>query len=378
VDVGFEQSKVDACLFFLRDQAGDLVGIVTAYVDDMLIVGTERVIAGIKMKLKAKFAMKDLGPLKRLLGVEYELVNDEEHQQHYWRVSLSDYLTQLYKETREVAMKLGLKDKLPSTPGTPGKALIYDELNDKVCQFEYRRCVGKLLFGMRKAWPHVSNCVRELSSHLDHPTMVHWAEAWQVVQYLYHHQQEVLRLYAPKELRVTAYVDASFAPPGKSRRSVAGILVTVGGCLVQWISKSEPTVALSSTESEYIAMSMCAQEVKFVSMLLQELDGMPNKLPSIICEDNTGAIFLGQNCQVGNRSKHIDTRFHFVREMIQSGELQVVYVPGEVNLADMCTKNLARNRFSKLADSVLCGQLGSIRREDVRKVERRESVCDKL
>jgi hypothetical protein len=87
----------------------------------------------------------------------------------------------------------------------------------------------------------------------------------------------------PSELHVVAYVDASFAAPNESRRSIAGMIVTVGGSLVQWMSKMEATVALSSTEAEYIAMSMCSQEVKFVNMILMELEGY-NKmlLPSVI------------------------------------------------------------------------------------------------
>jgi hypothetical protein len=368
VEVGFEQSKVDTCLFFLFDDDGCLIGMVTAYVDDMLIVGTERVIAGIKIKLRRKFSMKDLGPIQKLLGVTYKLEVDESTQNKYWRVSLEDYLQKLYDETKIIAEKLQLDEKLYDVPATSGKGLSYDVVSDVLYQFEYRRCVGKLLFGMRKAWPHVCSCVRELSMHLDHPTRVHWRAAWQVVQFLHLHKDLVLRIMKPTELRVTAYVDASFAIPGESRKSVAGIIVTIRGSLVQWISKMEGTVALSSTEAEYIAMSMCGQEVKFVTMLLKEMNKEGTKLPAIICEDNTGAIFLGENSQIGHCSKHINTRYHFIREMIKQGEVQVVYVSSDQNVADLCTKNLARDRYTTLATRILHGDLGRIRREDVRNI----------
>jgi len=126
-----------------------------------------------------------------------------------------------------------------------------------VLQYEYWHCVGKLLFGMQKAWPQVCNCVRDLSGFFDHPTKLHWAEAWQVVQYLHQHQDKILQSTTQTEMRVCVYVDASFAPPSDSWHSIAGMLVTVGGSLVQWVSKAKGPVALLSSKAEY--MSMCAQ-----------------------------------------------------------------------------------------------------------------------
>ncbi len=137
---------------------------------------------------------------------------------------------------------------------------------------------------------------------------------------------------------------------------------------MQWISKSQATTALSSTEAEYVAMSICGQEVKFVTMLLDEMVET-TKLPSIIREDNTGALFLVNNPQVGQRTKHIDTRYHFVRDMIQRGEVQAVYVRSENNHADLCTKNLNKNLFGKHGDCIINGDLGSVAREDVKFVE---------
>jgi hypothetical protein len=288
-------------------------------------------------------------------------------------VSLQDYIKEIYKEMLQVVQKYNIPNVKGEIPGTPGKTLPKTTTELVVAQPEYRRCVGKLLFGMRKAWPHVSNSVRELSGHLEAPSMIHWQEAYRVCKYLWNNKDMHLKLRKPRELRVSAYVDASYAPPNESRKSIAGLLVTVGGCLVQWMSRAESVTALSSTEAEYIAMSICAQEVKFVSMLLNEMS-KEAKTPSIIREDNTGALFLVDNAQLGNRTKHIDTRYHFVRDMVKSEELQAVYVRSELNHADMCTKNLPRDKYEKHAMVVMNGNLGRILREDVKMCERGDTV----
>jgi hypothetical protein len=344
---------------------------VSVYVDDVLIAGSPKTITLLKNKMKDSFAMKDLGKLSKLLGVQYKLKIDELGS--YYDVSLEDYIEETYKEMLEVARRYALPNVKGEIPGTPGKTLEKTTVEQVIAQPEYRRCVGKLLFGMRKAWPHVCNAVQELSGHLDAPSLRHWQEAYRVCEYLWKHRNLHLKLRKPRELRVIAYADASFAPPNEGRKSIAGLLVTVGGCLVQWMSRAESSTALSSTEAEYIAMSMCAQEVKFVSMLLNEMS-KETKTPSIIREDNTGALFLIENAQIGSRTKHIDTRYHFVRDMVRNEELQTVYVRSELNCADLCTKNLPRDKYENHAKNILNGDMGRILREDVKMCERGDTV----
>ena len=82
------------------------------------------------------------------------------------------------------------------------------------------------------------------------------------------------------------------------------VVVTVGSCLVSWSSKAQPSVTLSSTEAEFVAASMCATKITFISMLLDEL-GFSYPMPSTLRENNTGAIFIMNNDQVGQRTKHM-------------------------------------------------------------------------
>ncbi len=112
--------------------------------------------------------------------------------------------------------------------------------------------------------------------------------------------------------------------------------------MVSWQSKALPSVTLSSTKAEYVAPSMCAQEIKFVSTLLHEIAPNHVERPSILREDNTGAIFTAQNHQIGARTKHIDVKFHHVKDMVEDGELELRFVRLEHNFADLMTKNVSK------------------------------------
>ena len=115
--------------------------------------------------------------------------------------------------------------------------------------------------------------------------------------------------------------------------------------MTNWFSQTQRSVTLSSTEAEYCALATGAQEAVFQSMLLEEIIG--HRLPSILLEDNTGAIFLVKNQQVGPRTKHIDVRHHFIRELHEDGSLVVKYTESENNEADMMTKNVVLSLLEK-------------------------------
>ena len=133
--------------------------------------------------------------------------------------------------------------------------------------------------------------------------------------------------------------------------------------ITNWGSKMQPTVTLSSTEAEYVALATCAQEMVFQNQLLEEL-GLCKK-PGLIFEDNTGAIFLVTNKQVGARTKHIDVRHHFVREHVESGNVLVWFIKGEQNASDILTKNVSEALFMYHAENIIYGRI-NFPRENVK------------
>jgi hypothetical protein len=169
------------------------------------------------------------------------------------------------------------------------------------------------------------NTARELSKHFQKPVEEHWKELERFVGYINGNQENIRIAYRrPKELRPMAMVDSNYATNTDDRRSITGEIFTVGGMITNWISKTQGSVTLSSSEAEYVGMATAAQEVRFTQQLLEEV--MSCVLPAIIYEDNTGTIFLVKNQQVGQRTKHISIRAHFIRDLWSQGHLDVQFV----------------------------------------------------
>ena len=122
---------------------------------------------------------------------------------------------------------------------------------------------------------------------------------------------------------------------------------------------------MSSTEAEYVLLSEGAKETAFMTMLLKEL--MDNVImPSIIAEDNTGAIFLSKNKQVGTRTKHIDTRYHFVRDKVEEGSVLVQYVNTIKNPSDLLSKNVTQKIHNAHAKNIINEMMDCWNKEGVK------------
>ena len=219
---------------------------------------------------------------------------------------------------------------------------------------------------MTKVAPKMANAVRELSTHMSCPGPEDWKAIERCVGYLKTRKGRSLTFRAPKELVPVSYCDSNYATDPNDRKSVSGMIHTIGGTIVNWASKKQSTVTLSSTEAEYIALSDCSKEIKFEWMLLKELLNLTKA--AIIYEDNTGAIFLVKNQQVGARTKHIDVRHHYIRGLIKQKTLKIMFVSSEDNCSDIMTKNAQLSIFLKHKESLLNGMVEGWR-EDVNGVE---------
>jgi hypothetical protein len=131
--------------------------------------------------------------------------------------------------------------------------------------------------------------------------------------------------------------DSDYAKDENDRRSVSGQLNTLGGMNTNWTSTKQHTVSFSSSEAEFQALSECVQEAVFTQNLIEELAGQ--KKPAIIYEEDLGTIFQVKNQQVSSRTKHIDIRHHFIRDLQDKKELDVRFKRSENNSADIMTKN---------------------------------------
>ena len=145
---------------------------------------------------------------------------------------------------------------------------------------------------------------------------------------------------------LVVYSDSDWAGNKDSRRSVSGYIMYLKGVPILWKLKLQRTVALSSTEAEYYALSEAAKEIKFLIQVMQSLD-MEVKLPIVVRVDNVGTIFMAENNTATSRTRHIDARRHFVREFIVDGIMKIIFVRSEFNLSDGLTKNITQEIYNR-------------------------------
>lgn len=146
---------------------------------------------------------------------------------------------------------------------------------------------------------------------------------------------------------LSAYSDADWAGDRDDRRSTGAYVFCIGAGAISWSAKRQPTIALSSLEAEYMALTQASKEALWIKRLLNEF-GI--NIPTVIIfGDNQGSLALAKNSVFHARSKHIDIQHHFIRDTIKSGEVEVQYLPTEYMVADVLTKSLPTEMFRKHA-----------------------------
>ena len=141
-------------------------------------------------------------------------------------------------------------------------------------------------------------------------------------------------------------VDSDWGEDKNDRKSYTGVVFILSGGLVVWRTRKQQTVALSTTEAEYMALTEGLREAKYLRNVLNELDLLPN--PLIIYNDNIGAEFIVKNSVINDKSKHIDIKFHYIRDEYNDKVIDIVHKPSEEILADIFTKSLPPVTHQKL------------------------------
>ncbi|KZV44851.1 Aspartyl-tRNA synthetase [Dorcoceras hygrometricum] len=149
---------------------------------------------------------------------------------------------------------------------------------------------------------------------------------------------------------ITGYVDSDYAGNVDTRKSTTGYVFTSNGTAVSWKAMLQPVVALSTTEAEYIAATEAVKEAIWMKGFMRDL-GCEQKTLTVFC-DSQSAVHLTKHQVFHERSKHIDVRLHFIREVIEVGEVSVKKISTQHNPADMCTKVLPVDKFGYCLDLI--------------------------
>ena len=153
------------------------------------------------------------------------------------------------------------------------------------------------------------------------------------------------------------FVDADWASDVNDRKSTSGFVFMLGGAAISWSSKKQTSVALSSTEAEYIAAAHATKEVVWLRRLLTELS-LDLSPPTILHVDNQSAIAIARNPEFHDRTKHIEVRHHFLRHKVEAEEICLEYISTEDQVADVLTKGLVREKHERFSGAMGVRRLG--------------------
>ncbi|CAI7775209.1 unnamed protein product, partial [Closterium sp. NIES-54] len=298
----------------------------------------------VQAALSKALQMKDLGDLKHYLGME--ITRDRKAR----TISLSQefYINNVLKRF-EMELCTPVDTPLPlqhllTAPAVP---------TPEACSEPYPELVGSLMYTMMCTRPELAYPVSVLSRYVapGRFTDLHWKARKRVLRYLQGTTSHTLTLGGLSPPRLEGYTDSSWADDQTDRRSSQGYYFTLRSGIVSWRSTRSSAVSLSSCDAELYAGTMAAQEARWLTFLLQEL-GYPQSTPTLWC-DNQSTIHLSQDPVYHTRTKHIELRHFFVRDLVQREQLNVEYVASHCNLADLFTKP-----FGKVPHHRLLGAMG--------------------
>ncbi|PNX81311.1 copia-type polyprotein [Trifolium pratense] len=324
---------------FVKQGNNQKILIVSIYVDDLIYTGNDTAMMNeFKASMKDKFAMTDLGKMKYFLGVE---VNQGKqgifiHQQKY---------------SAEILKRFGMEDcNKVCSPIVTGCKLVKDENGKPTDATTYKQMIGCLMY-LLATRPDLTFAVCLAARYMERPTEMHVALVKRIMRYL-KGTLKLRMLYKCKEnndLIVKGWSDSDYAGDHDDRKSTSGYVFTLGGSVICWSSKKQLIVTLSTTEAEFVSAASCAYQCLWLKSIL---DHLLIKQPGciVINCDSSSSIKLSKNPILHGRCKHIDVRYHFLRDLSKDGIVELQYCKSHEQLADIMTKALKFDSFCKLRE----------------------------
>ncbi|KAL3523497.1 hypothetical protein ACH5RR_016331 [Cinchona calisaya] len=348
-EFGFIKNEDEPCVY--KKINANAVVFLVLYVDDILLIGNDiPTLQKVKSWLGKCFSMKDLGEAAYILGIKIY----RDRSQKLIGLSQSTYIDKVLKRFSMQDSKRGF---LPMSHGISlGKAqcpATQDERN-RMSEIPYASAIGSIMYAMLCTRPDVSYALSITSRYQSDPGESHWTAVKNILKYL-RRTKDVFLVYGglEKELVVNGYTDASFQSDRDDFRSQSGYVFCLNGGAVSWKSSKQATIADSTTEAEYIAASDAAKEAVWIRKFVTELGVVPSITnPVDIYCDNNGAIAQAKEPRSHQRSKHIQRRYHLIREIIERGDVKICKVPSDDNIADPLTKPLTQPKHDRHVRSI--------------------------
>nr|KAE8934158.1 hypothetical protein PF009_g15856 [Phytophthora fragariae] len=339
LDHGYQRSMTEPCLYFRLE--GDMTMLVLVYVDDILVAtNAEEEKNKLFEDLDKEYGIKDQGLLKHHLGVEVEQTDE-------------CVIIRQRKYAHEIVEKFGYGEAHPV--GNPMEVNArfepLGENEDSDTSFPYREAIGMLMYLATSTRPDLAFALSQLCRFVAKPSHKHVGALKRVLRYFagtenygitYTRQAAEL-----KSVVLEGYCDSDWGNDPETRKSTTGLVFTLAGGAVSWMSRRQTIVALSTAEAEYVAACEAAMEAVSESNILQEI--LPQQDVKLrIGMDSQAALVMATNPTYSRRTRHIELRWHCVREQVEKGVIDLHKVCGDVNPADMFTKPLDKLRLKRM------------------------------
>ena len=340
-ELKFSQSQYDSCVYFCI--IDNVLIIIAIFVDDILIFTKYlNVATQIGKKLSEFFPVKNLGLARKFLGLHIY----RNKEKGIYQLDQTNYIKSVIRSfkmqdchPKDTPMQVGSKLSSERSPDAPEKDV------------PYQSAIGSLMYVYQATRPDLGYSISTLSRYNNCYTQVHWTAVKRVLKYLQGTANICLTFSKHTDPSLVGYCDASWAPNPDDPRSVTGYIFTFMGGAVSWNSKRQSTVALSSTQAEYLSLGSASQEALWLRHFALEL-GLLEKGPIDIYCDNKGAIDLAKNAQFSSRTRHISARHHLIKQYCESKKLKVHHLPSEQMIADALTKATSASKLQEFMESV--------------------------
>jgi hypothetical protein len=265
--------------------------------------------------------------------------------------------------------KFGMDDlNVAQIPFPPGLKLRLGSPEDvsAASHLPYQSLIGTLNWAAVSSRPDIAYAVSQLSRFNSCYTFEHWKAAKHLVRYIKGSINRGILFNGTFPADLKGYADADYANDIADRRSVTGFLFTFGNAVISWRSRRQKSTALSTTEAEYMAISDCARQAIWFKLLFKDLD-LPVSAVSLssvgdaiqLFNDNRGTVFLTKEPLINERSKHIDVRYHFIRDQVSLKNIVTSHVSTIQMPADFLTKALAVDAFERCCGQIAVGECSS-------------------
>ncbi|GJS75692.1 putative ribonuclease H-like domain-containing protein [Tanacetum coccineum] len=329
---GFRRGTIDKTLF-IKKKKSDIM-LVQVYVDDIIFGSTKKsMCTEFEDCMHKRFQMSSMGELTFFLGLQVKQQPDGIF------ISQDKYVADILKKFDFWSIRTA------TTPIESNKPLVKDEDGEDVDVHVYRSMIGSLMY-LTASRPDIMFAVCACARFQVTPKASHLNAVKRIFRYLKH--QPKLGLWYPRDspFELEAFSDSDYGGASLDRKSTTGGCQFLGRRLISWQCKKQTIVANSTTEAEYVAAANCCGQVLWIQN--QMMDYGFNFMNTRIHIDNESTISVIKNPVAHSRTKHIEIRFHFIRDCYEKRLIEVIKIHTDSNVADLLTKGFDVTRFNFL------------------------------